>query len=314
VCRARPAQRPTNYTFLSRVEFTIAIPTHDRRETVVLSVLSALRQTRPPIEIIVLCDGCSDGTADAVRELGPDVVALELPKGDGYAYDHRNRALERARGSVILWLGDDDLLLPHHLESMGEYWDAGVAEIVTTPAAIVHPDDSMEWGGQDWSIAWHRETMRRHNTNVMSSVGVQVELARAVGGWDGEQPRLGDWDLWKRVLDAGARAAMTCEPSVLHFRATGREQAWPLRVRQNDAWLSRISDPNQLPEIRRRLRRLAAENDARQREWIAGLQMDRDALAIKVEERERELRRIHTSRLWRLQARLRSGRRLVGRG
>jgi glycosyltransferase involved in cell wall biosynthesis len=292
---------------LSRVEFTIAIPTHDRRETVVLSVLSALRQTRPPVEVIVLCDGCSDGTADAVRELGPDVVALELPKGDGYAYDHRNRALERARGSVILWLGDDDLLLPDHLEAIGEYWDAGVSDIVTTPAAIVHPDDTMEWIGQDWSVPWHRETMVRDNTNVMASVSVSVDLARSVGGWNGAQHRAGDWDLWKRVLDAGARAAMTSEPTVLHFRATGRDQAWPLRVRQNAEWLERVSDAECLPVVHRRLSRLASEREAHRLVQIAELERQRDVHKAMLEA-------IEAGGWWRLRKQLLPLMKMFGRG
>jgi glycosyltransferase involved in cell wall biosynthesis len=103
--------------------FTIAIPTHNRRETLLLAVRSALMQTRPPEQVIVLCDGCTDGSADAVRELGDKrVEAIGLAKLPGYAYAHRNRSLELARGEAIIWLGDDDLLLPDHLERVGEHW------------------------------------------------------------------------------------------------------------------------------------------------------------------------------------------------
>ena len=74
--------------------FTVAVPTHDRRELVTLAVRSALAQTRPPLEVIVIADGCGDGTAAALRALGDERVrVVELPKGPGYAYDHRNVAL-----------------------------------------------------------------------------------------------------------------------------------------------------------------------------------------------------------------------------
>jgi len=253
----------------------------------VLSALSALRQTRPADEVLVLCDGCSDGTAEAVRALGDErVTAIELPKASGYAYGHRNRALELARSSVVTWLADDDLLLPDHLERVGEYWDTGMFGIVTTPAAIVHPDDSMEWIGQDWSVPWNRREMQHRNTNVMASVSVAVDLARDVGGWDAALARAADWDLWKRVLATGTSAAMTAEATVLHFRATGRDQAWPLRVRQNTDWLEKISDPARLPGARRTLRRLNAEHDSKLRQELA----ERDAL----------LRQIHESSWWRL--------------
>lgn len=278
--------------------FTVAIPTHDRRETALLAALSALRQTRPPVDVLVLCDGCTDGTAEAIREIDdPRFEAVELPKGIGYAYEHRNVALERAQGRAILWLGDDDLLLPDHLERIGERWDEGDVDIVTAPAALVRPDDTMRWVGEDWSVPWSREMLFRRNSNVMASVSIAVDVARDAGGWDGSVPRGGDWDLWKRALTAGGRPAATADISVLNFRATKRVQSWPDRVRQNTAWLERIDDPGELAALRRRLGRLRLERDATVLEMLT--------------ERERDLAHIRATRWWRLRVRLA---RLAGRG
>ena len=283
---------------MDRTTFTIAIPTHDRRETAVLAALSALRQTRPAVEVIVLCDGCTDGTADAIRGVrDPRLEAVDLPKAPGYAYEHRNVALERARGMAIVWLGDDDLLLPDHLERIGECWDEGGVDLVTAPAAVVHPDDGMDWVGEDWSMSWSREMLFRRNSNVMASVSISVALAREVGGWDGSVPRRGDWDLWKRALLAGGRPGAIGEIGVLHFRATNREQSWPDRVRQNTEWLERIGDPTELATLRKRLARLRMERDAAVLDLLA--------------ERERDLAHIHATRWWRLRIFLA---RLAGRG
>jgi glycosyltransferase involved in cell wall biosynthesis len=273
------------------VGFTVAIPTHDRRETAVLAALSALQQTRPPEQVLVLCDGCSDGTADSIRALADErAVAIELPKGDGYGYAHRNRALDLATGDVVLWLGDDDLLLPDHLEQLGRYWDLGTLDLVTTPAVQVEPDDALHWVGADWSVPWHRAWMERGNTNVMASVSVRADLARAVGGWSGTVDRRGDWDLWKRVLASGARAGDTAMPTVLHFRGTERAQAWPDRVAQNARWLERISDPAELPVVRRELLRVRAEREARIMERLERVESERDGIV--------------NGRWWRLRARL----------
>ena len=243
--------------------FTIAIPTHDRRETVLLAARSALAQTRSPDQVIVLCDGCTDGSAEKLRALGDErLEVLDLPKLPGYAYAHRNVALERACGEAILWLADDDLLLPDHLERLGEVWDAGEADLVSSPGVVVHPDDALEWFGADWGVPRFRAGMATGNSNVMASVSVRAALVREVGGWDAAQPRWADWELWRRCLAAGARAWTTYEPTVLHFRATGRVQEWPDRVRQNTAWWERAGDPAALPELRRTLRRVRAERDA----------------------------------------------------
>lgn len=261
--------------------FTIAIPTHDRCETVELAVRSALTQTREPAQVVVLCDGCTDGTVAALEAIGdPRLEVLDLPKLPGYAYDHRNRALERARGEAILWLGDDDLLLPDHLERLGALWDAGGADVVLTPAVEVREDDALLYRGHDWSVPHIREYEQRANTAVMGSVSIAVELARRAGGWDGACPRLGDWDLWRRALAAGARPRMTDEPTLLHFRATGREQPWADRVRQNRAWAARIADPVELAALRPRLR---AARAAREGELLRESE-EREAYALSLAE------------------------------
>jgi GT2 family glycosyltransferase len=242
--------------------FTVAIPTHDRRDTVVLAARSILAQEHGPEQLIVLCDGCTDGTQDALRALrDPRLEVLDLPKGPGYAYDHRNRALERATGEAIVYVGDDDLLLPDHLARVAAVWGDAV-DVVTTPAAIVDPDDGLLWIGADWRVPAARERMRTDNTNVMAGVAVRVATARAAGGWDGAVARGGDWDLWRRVLDAGARPAATTAATVLQFKATGRTQAWPDRVEQNARWLATLEDRVALAALRPRLAHLRAEREA----------------------------------------------------
>jgi hypothetical protein len=261
-----------------KVRFTIAIPTHDRRETALLAARSALAQTRAPEQLIVLCDGCTDGTAEAMRALGdPRVEVVELPKAPGYGYEHRNVALERARGEAIVYLADDDLLMPDHLRRIGKLWDMGRFDVVQSYAVMVHPDDTLELMGYDWSVPGQRAAFEHANTNPMTSVSVSVELARAVGGWDPDVESAADWDLWKRALAAGARCATSPEPTVLHFRARGREQAWPLRVRQNTEWLERIEDRAARAEMRLALRRARAEREADVAEHVAGLERERAA-------------------------------------
>lgn len=244
--------------------FTVAIPTHNRRETVVLAVLSTLRQTLPPEQVIVTCDGCTDGTAEALRALGdPRVVAIELEKGRGYAYGYRNIAVEQATGELILWLADDDLLLPDHLERLAERQAVDDLDMVTSPAIVVEPDDSLAWNGRDLSVPHYRWwCLERGCTSVMAAVAVRTSLIREVGGWDDTIERAADWDLWKRVLSTGARAGMTDEPTVLHFKATGRTQEWDDRVAQNTSWLERIGRTGELPALRRQLRRTRAVDEA----------------------------------------------------
>src|SRR5436190_9742550 len=196
------------------VSFSVIIPTHNRRETLMAAISSALEQTRPPAEIIVVADGCSDGTQDAVRSLGDRGVSLvDLPKAPGFGYGNRNAAVDAAAGDVTAWLGDDDLYLPDHLARTGELFDRLDLNVAQANACIVHPDDRLEPLGMDWRVPWYRELMLGGSSRTpMSAVSHRTTLPGRVGGWDPARAEGGDMDLWQRMLRAGARTAMLDEP------------------------------------------------------------------------------------------------------
>ncbi|MEH3054922.1 MAG: hypothetical protein PGN13_13130 [Patulibacter minatonensis] len=74
-------------TELPPVAFVIAA--HDEEGVIAAKVAStaALDYPRELIRIVVACDGCTDGTADAARAAGADLV-LELPRGGKMAAQH----------------------------------------------------------------------------------------------------------------------------------------------------------------------------------------------------------------------------------
>jgi glycosyltransferase involved in cell wall biosynthesis len=234
------------------VEFTVGIPTHNRRETVLLAVAAALAQTRPPARICVVADGCTDGTEEALEALGEErVEVLARPKGAGYGYAHRNEVLERAGDGVVAWLGDDDLWLPDHLERAGELFDAGVAGIVNSMACLVPEDGSLQPCGAHWRAPTYSDRfLSVENRTPAGAVSHLAPAAREVGGWSGEIERAGDWDLWKRIVESGVRSEIVLSPTVLFFRGTGRDQDWRDRVAQNTEFLTRIQDPDQLARLR----------------------------------------------------------------
>lgn len=232
--------------------FTVAIPTHDRRDLVTLAVENALAQTRPPLEVIVLADGCMDGTAEALHGLGDARVrVVELEKGPGYAYDHRNLALREARGDVVSWLGDDDLYLPDHLAVVGELWDAGEVDLVQACAVLVDEAGGFAAMCSDWGVERFRaEALRGHNRTPMAAVSHRPQAALAVGGWRGELERRGDIDLWRRMIEAGATTRMCVTPTVLHPRGSGRVQTPAARLSQNQQLAMALRDSAAVAHVR----------------------------------------------------------------
>lgn len=293
--------------------FTVAIPTHDRRELVTLAVRSALAQTRPPLEVLVLADGCTDGTGEALQTLGDARVrVIELPKGPGYAYGHRNVPLREARGDVVAWMGDDDLWFADHLATIGAAWDAGDVELVQASAVLIDEAGGFAPMCSDWSVERFRaEALDGHNRTPMAAVSHRPQPALAVGGWDGSLERRADIDLWRRMLAAGARTRMCATPTVLHPRGSAREQTREQRVAQNGALWEALGDPAAAEQlraeaVRARQRELAtreAELDAARAE----LATERARLGAELEDvyresaRQRELlAAIYAGGWWRL--------------
>lgn len=78
------------------------------------AIESALAQTHPCLEVVVVDNGSSDGGPDVVRGFGPPVSLHEEPRrGIGFA---RNACLRAARGEYLAFLDDDDLWEPRKSE------------------------------------------------------------------------------------------------------------------------------------------------------------------------------------------------------
>lgn len=90
------------------------IPMLDCERFVGEAIESALAQTRPCLEVIVVDNGSCDGSLDLVRGFGPPVsVHLEPNRGIGFA---RNTGLRAAHGEFIAFLDCDDTWDPRKNE------------------------------------------------------------------------------------------------------------------------------------------------------------------------------------------------------
>ncbi|WP_375387406.1 glycosyltransferase family 2 protein [uncultured Amnibacterium sp.] len=92
------------------------IPTRNRPQQVLRAVRSALQQTSPPAEVVVVIDGPDAETARALQQVADPrllVVPLERNGGPGQA---RNVGIAHSSSPWIALLDDDDEWLPTKLE------------------------------------------------------------------------------------------------------------------------------------------------------------------------------------------------------
>ncbi len=107
------------------ITVSIIITVYNGAMLVAEAIESALAQTLPPLEVIVVDDGSSDDTADVVRRF--EAVRLIQQPNAGPAAA-RNTAIRAASGVFIALLDHDDLFPAERLEHM-------VAELIAHPGA-----------------------------------------------------------------------------------------------------------------------------------------------------------------------------------
>jgi hypothetical protein len=99
---------------LQRARVTCVIPAWNAAETIARAIASALGQTAPPIEIIVVDDGSTDRTAEIVGSIGGTVRLIRQANAGGECA--RNRGIAAASGEFIALLDADDIWLPEKLQ------------------------------------------------------------------------------------------------------------------------------------------------------------------------------------------------------
>ena len=87
-------------------DITISIATHNRREDLLRTCRAIAELAPAPREVIVCADGCTDGTAEAIRDQFPDITLITNQQAQGSIIS-RDRILQQASSPIVLSLDDD---------------------------------------------------------------------------------------------------------------------------------------------------------------------------------------------------------------
>jgi glycosyltransferase involved in cell wall biosynthesis len=92
---------------------SIVVPAFNAERWLAAALDSALAQTYPSVEVIVVDNGSTDGTADVARRAPGVLLTRCVRRGPAAA---RNAGLDAARGEFVQFLDADDLLAPRKVE------------------------------------------------------------------------------------------------------------------------------------------------------------------------------------------------------
>ena len=230
---------------------TVIVPTHDHASTLDLAVTSILRQTVDDIDVVIIGDGVGDDTRDVVSSLVTDrrVRFLDTEKSPSRAELVRHAVLCESRTPYVCYLGDDDLMLPDHIETTVERLQS--SDFTHPLPAYIKRDGSLGFHLTDLAdprcVAWHLRP--GHNAISLTGAGHRLDSYRALPeGWREPPPGTWSdhymWQQWFRVMPA-FRFSTGDRVTVLKFYADDRKDMVPEERRfELMNWLERSTQPD----------------------------------------------------------------------
>jgi hypothetical protein len=196
-----PGQPPT---------FSVAIPAHNSAATIVEAVESALAQTLPPLEVIVVDDGSTDGTAAALESHLHRIRYVRQERGG--AASARNAALRIARGDFFVLLDADDAYLPERLEALAALAAARPdLDLLCTDLAYVVGGRTVGRFGETCPFEIDDQRTAILERCFCAVPAVRRAALVEVGGFDESCRTAEDWDCMIRLIHDGSVAGLVDE-------------------------------------------------------------------------------------------------------
>jgi glycosyltransferase involved in cell wall biosynthesis len=210
----------------TNVAMTAVIPSYNRADLISETVTSALNQTRPFAEIIVVDDASTDATLEKLREFGEKITVIASAKvGVQLA---RNKGVNASTSPYVTLCDSDDLLLPTYVENISDWLsqhpecDSIYSNFVTFGAQGTSPDkfSSVPKGYFDGSIksgSFLSKVPDLYGKTVgfqplfSSGVTIKKNFYQSLGGYNPAFNGIGseDWEYTLRAIAAGDIALCT---------------------------------------------------------------------------------------------------------
>jgi glycosyltransferase involved in cell wall biosynthesis len=210
---------------------SIVITTHNRLEELRRALRSSVAQQGATCEVLVVDDGSTDGTAEAVRAEFPSVLLERREVSRGYIV-RRNDGARLARGAVIVSIDDDaEFSSPRAVErTLADFDDPRIG-------AVAMPFVNVLQSPEVHQHAPRAEGCFVTDTFIGTAHALRRDLFLKLGGYREELVHQGEErDFCLRLLAAGSVVRLGRAEPILHHESFRRDwRRMDFFGRRNDA-------------------------------------------------------------------------------
>jgi hypothetical protein len=244
------------------MRFSVVIPLYNKARFVEGAVRSALGQTHPPCEVIVIDDGSTDGGGFLVEDLGFDKVRVVRQTNAGVSAA-RNHGIALAKGDWVAFLDADDWYHPSFLAGLVQAHHA-YPQAAMLAAGFKQVDGASDEAPQPWPVPEAfceveliedlRVRWMKNAPFFTSSVAVRTNVLHEMKPCFVEGESFGeDLDLWFRVADRAPVAVVNVPLAAYRAAVSGSlTSARPSRLAPFLVRMRQAARDGGIPDDRRR--------------------------------------------------------------
>jgi glycosyltransferase involved in cell wall biosynthesis len=211
---------------------SVIIPCYGQAHLLPFALESILNQSYPSIQIIVVNDGSKDNTDEVVM---PYLTRITYVRQNNAGLPSaRNAGIQVATGKYLYFLDADDLVHSDAIAWLVEAMEDREDRLVLMGACFfsdpAHPDRGrilMPLTEQRWESNWLFENLVPPNSYLCSK-----SMVMAVGCFDPSLKSCEDWDLWLRLVVAGARVSPVYQVGAYYRQYPGSMSTNKIRMAQ----------------------------------------------------------------------------------
>lgn len=183
------------------MDISVIIPTYNRANLIKQSIISVLKQTLSPVEIIVVDDFSTDNTAEIIKSIEDSRVKYIKNYRKKGANGARNSGILQAKAPYIAFQDSDDIWMPTKLEKQSKVmienpqYDMCFCSIMTDSKIekTIIPEKKVE-------MKKIQQELLNRNFISTQTIFVKTRVAQEIL-FDEDLKRLQDWDFNIRISE-----------------------------------------------------------------------------------------------------------------